>query len=299
MVLFLQVEKSLSHFLGHRQSAMPIGLLALRHRAGSDLKTNGMVEAATLPIKMCCKAKGLKEYFVSNFPKKGFVMKENVLSQFGPLYHNYSLFGVHNEQLPGIFKLNQQAKEEFLIPYITRAVNILKETNMLISFMELFCADGYYAMVARQLGATIAYGVDNNRDGFFAKASQIASALGVDNIHFFEKDVQDIGTFKPVDIVANLGGLYHVSNPEQILVESYAVAKSFLIVQSVVSMENNSEDYFEAPAPGWSWGSRYSRESFHKMILAKNWNILDYNFNELPGNINKVSMGSVYYLIKK
>ena len=226
-------------------------------------------------------------------------MKENVLSEFGPLYHNYSLFGVNNEQIPGIFRLNQQAKEKFLIPYITCAVNALKKTNSLISFMELFCADGYYAMVARRLGVSISYGVDNNRDKFFAMAGQIASALGLDNVHFFEKDVQDMHTFKPVDIVANLGGLYHVTNPEQILDGSYALAKSFLIVQSVVSMENNSEDYFETPAPGWDWGSRYSRESFHKMIVAKNWNILEYNFNELPGNSKKVSRGSVYYLIKK
>lgn len=226
-------------------------------------------------------------------------MQEHVLAHFGPLYHNYALFGVHNEQLPGIFGLNQQAKEKILLPYIAYAIKKVKETSPLVSFMELFCADGYYAMAARHLGATIACGVDNNRDGFFTKASQIAAALGLDNVHFFEKDVQDVRTFKPVDIVANLGGLYHVANPEQILEDSYAVAKRFLLVQNVVSMENNDADYFESPAPGWSWGSRYSRESFHAMILAKNWNILDFQFNELPGNPQKSDMGSVYYLIQK
>ena len=69
-------------------------------------------------------------------------MKENILSSFGPLYHKYSLFGVNNEQFPGMFRMNQEAKEKFLLPYIAFAANNLKQTNPFVLFMELFCADG-------------------------------------------------------------------------------------------------------------------------------------------------------------
>jgi len=66
--------------------------------------------------------------------------------------------------------------------------------------------------------------------------------------------VNKINELEQVDIVANLGGLYHVSNPKEIIEKSYNMAKKLLVIQSVVSMKNDDENYFESPAPGWTWG---------------------------------------------
>ena len=141
--------------------------------------------------------------------------------------------------------------------------------NTAVTFAELFCADGYYAMAARHLGVAKSIGIDNNRDGHFEKARLIAERLRVDNCTFIEMDVNDVEDIHPFDIVANVGGLYHVENPELILEKSYSLARRFLILQTVVSLATDADDYYEAPAPGWTWGNRFSRRSFEKLIEKK------------------------------
>jgi len=49
-------------------------------------------------------------------------------------------------------------------------------------------------------------------------------------------DVNYIPSLPSVDIVANAGGLYHVPSPEEILRKSYAMARRFLIVQTVIGL---------------------------------------------------------------
>lgn len=224
----------------------------------------------------------------------------NPLSELGPLYHEYSFFGVSNTQLPGIYELNQKAKAPMITSYIAYAIAKSRNKAMdSVSFTELFCADGYYAMVAARLGCNRSIGIDSNRDGHLPKARKIAELLGMTSVTFLEQEITGTTELEATDIVANVGGLYHVSRPEEILRLSYAKAKKFLIVQTVVSLASNDDTYFEAPAPGWTWGNRYSKNSFDRMIRAVCPGIIDSHFNELEGNIRPEDRGSVYYLIKK
>ena len=222
------------------------------------------------------------------------------LTHLGPLYHSYRMFGVRNEQLPGIYAPNQACKEPILLAYIQFAIAKCRASRSTpVSFAELFCADGYYAMAARHFGATDALGIDNDRDGHFGTAERIATLLGIDRIAFLKMDVNDIASLSPVDIVANVGGLYHVPNPEEILRKSHAMARRFLIVQTVVSMATDDEHYYASPAPGWSWGNRFSRASFDALIRGTGWAVVDRHFNELEGNDRVEDRGSVYYLVRK
>ena len=193
---------------------------------------------------------------------------KDALAHLGPLYHNYSFFGVDNAQLEGIFAGNQSAKGPILTAYTALAIAKVKNTQDKVSFAELFCADGYYAMLASRLGVDKSVGYDNDIDPhhFFQKAPEIAKGLGLHNVKFQKRDMQKLKSLPHFDIVANVGGLYHVSNPEEILKKSYDMAKKYLIIQTVVSLENKKNDYFEAPAPGWTWGSRYNRQSFDALI---------------------------------
>lgn len=160
-----------------------------------------------------------------------------------------------NEQLPGIYELNQKAKAPILIAYIAYALAKCKgNTSDAVSFTELFCADGFYAMVAARLGLNRSIGIDNDRDGHFNNSKLIAERLNLRNVEFKKEDITPCSTFEATDIVANVGGLYHVDNPEKILELSYCMAKKYLIVQSVVSLATDDENYFESPAPGWTWG---------------------------------------------
>jgi hypothetical protein len=222
------------------------------------------------------------------------------LRHLGPLYHSYRLLGAVNEQLPGIYPPNQACKEPILLAYIQWAIAKCRTSLATpVSFAELFCADGYYAMMARRLGATAAMGIDNDRDGHLESGKRVAAALDLADVRFLNMDVGAVVTLPPVDIVANVGGLYHVADPLDILRRSHAMARRFLIVQNVVSLANDSEDYFQAPAPGWTWGSRFSRRSFDAAMRATGWDIVDRHFNELEGNDRPEDRGSAYYLVRK
>jgi hypothetical protein len=225
---------------------------------------------------------------------------DNILSDLGPLYHKYLFFGVNNDQLPGNYELNQKTKAPIIMAYIAYAIAKSKRnTSDTVSFTELFCADGFYAMVASRLGCDRSIGIDNDRDGHFRKAKLIAQRLCLKNVEFKKDEITPNSIFASTDIVANVGGLYHVNNPEKILQLSYKMANKYLIVQSVVSLAIDDEDYFEAPAPGWTWGNRFSRRSFDKMIKKFRPKIIDQHFNELEGNERLEDKGSVYYLIQK
>lgn len=221
------------------------------------------------------------------------------MDDLGPLYHSYALFGVRNQQL-SIHESNQRAKSPIIQAYIQYA--IAKSRSRIsdeVTFAELFCADGYYAMVARLFGAARSCGIDNNRDGYFTQAEAVASRLGLDAIRFLCMDVNEIVRLEPVNVVANVGGLYHVPNPQEILQKSYHLATNYLIVQSAVSMANDDEDYFVTPNPGGNSGCRFNRRSFLKMVRSHKYNVIDEHFNELEGNFRVEDRGSQYLLIKK
>ncbi|MDD5298390.1 MAG: methyltransferase domain-containing protein [Rhodocyclaceae bacterium] len=221
------------------------------------------------------------------------------LDELGDLYHDFSLFGFSNRQMPGFFETNQKAKAPIIGAYIQWAVAKCKDLiGDEVSFIELFCADGYYAMLARHFGATSAVGLDNDQNGYFQKSMLIAERLKISNIRFVKLDVNEMDAMGCFDIVANLGGLYHVANPVEILRKSYSLAKKYLIVQTVVSMANSEPDYFEIPAPGWTWGSRFSRASFDQLIVSLGYDVVDSHFNVLEGNDRPEDRGSVYYLIR-
>jgi hypothetical protein len=229
------------------------------------------------------------------------VDSSNVLSDLGPLYHNYRLFGVDNEQYPGIFEANQRCKGPILLAYVQWALAKCRERSTdPVSFAELFCADGYYAMAAVHFGAADAIAIDDNRHGQSTHAVAIMQRLGLaDRVRFLDMDVHQIGRLPQVDVVANVGGLYHVEDPEAILRQSYDMTRRYLIVQTVVSLANNEPDYFETPAPGHTWGSRWSRQSFERMLSATGWDVVDQHFNELEGNDRREDRGSCYALIRK
>lgn len=226
-------------------------------------------------------------------------LSDHSLDDLGELYHDFSIFGYRNRQKGDHFFSNQKAKLPILSAYIQWAIAKSKaRIDDEVSFAELFCADGFYAMLARHFGATSSIGLDNDRDGFLSDARKIAKRLAITNIHFVKEDINRIDSLARVDVVANIGGLYHIANPAEVIAKSYALAKKYLIIQTVVSMANNSMSYFETPAPGWTWGSRYNRHSFGKLIADLGYEIVDMHFNELEGNGRLEDRGSVYYLIK-
>lgn len=223
----------------------------------------------------------------------------HLLDDLGPLYHSYRLFGVENQQIEN-FRVNQRCKESLILGYILVAMGKVRATcDYQPSFAELFCADGYFTMCAAYFGANPAVGIDNNRDGWSPNGPEIARRLGLNNVSFQWGDVNEIDGENLYDVVANIGGLYHVSNPVDVLRKSYALARRFLVVQSVVTTTTNDANYFVSPAPGLQHGCRYSAQSFANMVVAQGYRIIDAQFNQLEGNQRPEDRGSVYMLIEK
>lgn len=210
------------------------------------------------------------------------------------VYHDLAFLGC-KEFSDAYGSINQRAKEPIIRAYTAFA---LAKSGENATFMELFCADGYYALLARKLGAVKAYAVDNNQHGFSGHVNEIADFVGITNVEFLNADVTT-DPLPTADVVANVGGLYHVSNPAAVLEKSYHLANKYLIIQSVVTTETTSDTHFVTPPLGWPWGSRYSRQSFERMMRETGYKILDSHFNELPMNEEPRDRGSVYFLIEK
>ena len=183
------------------------------------------------------------------------------------------LFGVDND-IAEKMDTNQRCKEPIIIAYIAMALaKSRKEITDKVSFIELFCADAYYAMIAKRLNADKVAALDSGKHKWFKHTPNRLKEMGFDkDIELKRMDVNEIDKLERYDIVANIGGLYHVKNPKEILQKSYDMAKKFLIVQSVVKM------------------------NFHPgLVTDMGWNIIDSHKNVLKF----ASLDSYYYLIKK
>lgn len=222
------------------------------------------------------------------------------IEKLAPSYHDFSWLGLPTEQIPGIFKPNQQAKAPVLCAYVLLAIARSRAgSGAGPTFAELFCADGFYAMFAARFGAVRAVGFDNDRDGHLDSAFRIRDCIGLDNVEFVRAEVESIGADRRFDIVANVGGLYHVDDPRTVLENSWKMAGRYLIVQNVVSMANDDPDYFERPAPGLGWGNRFSRSGFDRLVRGLGGSVVLHDFNTLDANPRIEDQGSVYYLIEK
>jgi hypothetical protein len=221
-------------------------------------------------------------------------------ADLAPTYHDFSWLGLPTRQIEGIYAPNQRAKAPVIAAYILLAFARLRCHGIdRFSFAEMFCADGFYAMFAGRFGATASVGFDDDRDGHLGAAERISNVLGLHHVSFEKADVAAIDPARRFSVVANVGGLYHVDDPIGILEKSYAMAEHFLIVQTVVSLARTEADYFERPAPGWTWGNRFSRAAFDHAIKERGWKVVESCFNILEGNERPEDRGSVYYLIEK
>ena len=58
------------------------------------------------------------------------------------------------------YALNQKSKEEFILPYLQEAIARSQRYNNMLSFLEMFCADGYYSFYVKKNSHLKVVGVD-------------------------------------------------------------------------------------------------------------------------------------------
>jgi hypothetical protein len=223
---------------------------------------------------------------------------DSALAAMGDWYHNFDSLGVHVPQRTNpAYKWNQLCKEPVLLGFIQTAIALAKRNSTdRPSLLELFCADGYYTCHARRMGAFPVVGIDLD-EPTLAMANAMYEALYGEAGPFLRADVFTYKPEKPVDVLLNCGGLYHIPDPRKLIHECRPrYGAHFMVVQSVVTMESQSPDYFVAPAPGWNWGCRFTVGYLERAIAQAGWRILNSHFNKLEGNERPCDQGSAYFL---
>ncbi len=193
---------------------------------------------------------------------------------------------------------NQRVKEAVLIPFLQRGFADLGERPRAL---DLFCADGYYSCTMARLapGARVT-GIDLDAREI-ERARTAAQVLGLSGLEFVCADVDPwiAATQERFDLIFCAGGLYHLSRPERLLASLSRIAARYLVLQSVVSLENQEPEYFEAPAPGWRHGSRFSHQRLVAWLGEYGWEIVDQLRHELPGNRRLRDRGSSCFICRR
>ncbi len=192
------------------------------------------------------------------------------------------------------FVLNQGCKERELVPMLEMAFQALPHAA---HCLDLFCADGYYSFLMTRLAPHAqVIGVDLNEQDIH-RANAMAQVLKTTNVAFERKDVFDVLKHPRVcDLIFCAGGLYHLATPADLIRLIGEQHPKRVVIQSVVSLSTEDQDYFVTPAPGWKHGSRFSHARLRNWILESGLQIIVETRNELEGNFAKQDRGSSYFL---
>jgi hypothetical protein len=225
-------------------------------------------------------------------PKNYFNLTKEEKRLFAePWYNDFSDLGIKTQQQDKKDKLNQNCKQKIIFGLIGQALDIAGKDSF---GLDLFCANGFYANYSVRQGAVRIDALDLN-EYEISKAKLITKLLGnSEKINFLVKDVFE--SAGPYDFAICTGGLYHISNPDRLLVDLRQKVKKALIIQTVYSLANEDKNYFETPAPGWTWGCRFSHKFLLNMVESAGWNIIHSEVNVLRGNHKPQSQGSAYLL---
>ena len=205
-------------------------------------------------------------------------------------HHDFEALGLKT----GVLHPNQRCKQNNIFAFVDQAVSLCHKHVKETSGVELFCADGYYSNYAIEKEAKKMYGIDKNYF-YIAKARLITKILGnSDKITFDCRDVFQLS--ETYDFCICAGGLYHISNPHELLRLLAARVRYAMVIQTVYSLADESENYFESPAPGWTWGCRFSYQYCKKMVNDAGWTVISEAVNQLEGNKRLEDRGSVYLL---
>jgi hypothetical protein len=192
--------------------------------------------------------------------------------------------------------INQRHKETLITPFLQRCLDALGPTP---HCLDLFCADGYYScLMGNYRPDAFITGVDLDEQEI-ERAKAAATVLDIARAEFFVADVWEwLQQPAQYDLILVAGGLYHLTQPRELVTRLRQIASGYLVIQSVVTLETEAADYFVSPAPGWKHGSRFTHTGLKHWLTDAGWTVLDEARNELTGNSRLCDRGSSYFLCR-
>jgi SAM-dependent methyltransferase len=104
------------------------------------------------------------------------------------------------------------------------------------TILDIGCNCGLFSLDLAGRGASRVDGVDL-RPKNIAQARFLAEHYGIENATFEVRDADDIPTDARWDVVLNLGVLYHVLNPFELIRRTFELCRSFAVVDTVCHTE--------------------------------------------------------------
>jgi len=286
-------EKSYNTFLEFKKKKKTIILVS--HSLDQIEK---LCDKALLIHKGRMRAFGNPQEVIETYKKIIGKIPDKEIINLKPWFYDFSKMGVNTTTngLSAAMK-NQLDKEPVIMKFLSKSFSEIITKNT--SFLDLFCAEGYYSInVLENFNPGRIVAIDKD-ERMIQRAKIILKKLNLSSIEFRTEDISSSEIAEKFDIVLNAGGLYHVENPKRILEKTFNLSKKYAIIQSVVTMETEDEDYFVTPAPGKLEGCRFTDARLRKWIEELDWKIIDYHRNTLRGNKELKDKSSVYYLCEK
>lgn len=219
-------------------------------------------------------------------------------------YHDFSALGLSTTVIDDSYARAQSVKVPAFVRHFERTFSRFSERDLgAMRGVELFCADAYFSQFALKRGVGQMIGIDldaespENRSGVLSQAQIAAAALGTTNrFNVIRGDVREFeGRF---DFCVNYGGIYHLLDPLGLLRRCRTQVNGPMLLQTIVSLANTSDDYFESPAPGWTWGSRFSEGYLMTMLDQSGWDVEDVESEVADYNKRPADRGIVFALCR-
>lgn len=236
---------------------------------------------------------------INSVPNLATIIDKDIL-ELRPWYNDFSKLGINTglEVLSTSGTKNQQFIEPIVTAYLERVFKHLREHNP--TMLSMFCYDdAYYPIYCIKNFKCNKVKVIDFDHSEIERVRLISKKLDLNNIEIKLQDVHTLDENRKFDVVLNINGLHMVSDPENVLELMNKITKRFAIIQSVISLENEAENYFETPAPGWTWGCRFSAAKIKEWIEKLDWKIIASDRNILEFNSLPKEKGSVYFLCEK
>jgi 2-polyprenyl-3-methyl-5-hydroxy-6-metoxy-1,4-benzoquinol methylase len=115
-------------------------------------------------------------------------------------------------------------------------VEVLGADLATATVLDIGCNSGFFSLELAARGARHVDGVDLRPENI-ARAQFVKEHFGIANAEFRVSDADDLSAGREWDVVLNLGLLYHVVNPLQVMRRTYELCRRFAIVDTVVHRE--------------------------------------------------------------
>lgn len=215
-----------------------------------------------------------------------------------PWFHNFSPLGMATVQTNENAAVNQVEKQGPIFRLIRDAMTRCGPKPYGV---DLFATDGMFGLYALTRGAGQMDILDAaTHRGNYSPTSLEQTRLAAKLLHV--EDRAHVGVVDPFNLPRQYefgitaATLVHFRNPQELLASLRKQITKALVIQSPVSLRDESPECFQLDMKGREWGSRFSLDRLIIMAVEAGWTVVNEHRGELPAMPYLDDKGSAYLL---